>query len=115
MADILVRAGDLAKKSYAYTPLDFLVAPLPATSFNAPFWVGLEIILEGKYFDSGGDARPIMAFPNTRTTPPRGWSKLALCYGLATIFIYLGIIFQPGSSISQPGRSRSSGGPRIVS
>ena len=88
IADILVEAGDRARKPYKSTPLDFLGPPEQTTSIIALCKYGLGVIFG---FDKEPVSRPVKTFLNSRTTPYRGITLLEMLYGIAFELVYFGI------------------------
>ncbi|KAJ9615357.1 hypothetical protein H2200_001432 [Cladophialophora chaetospira] len=88
IAEVLVNAGDIASKPYTRTPLDFVKPARSRTSMLTLFWLGLEILLN---FDMESKHRPIRAFGESKTTPPRGLRFSDLCFGLVFTFAYVGL------------------------
>ena len=90
IAEILVNAGDVASKPYTRTPLDFVKRPRSRTSLLSLFWLGLATLLN---FDMESKNRPIKAFGESKTTPPRGLRFTDMCFGLIFTFAYVGLHF----------------------
>ncbi|KAI9866389.1 MAG: hypothetical protein M1813_001511 [Trichoglossum hirsutum] len=88
IAEILVKAGDVACKPYSRTPLDFVKPRRSRTSLLSLFWLVLAILLG---FDMESKNRPIKAFGESKTTPPRGLRFTDICFGLVFAFTYLGL------------------------
>lgn len=88
IAEILVKAGDMACKPYSRTPLDFIKQPRSKTSLLSLFWLGLSNFLK---FDVESKSRPIKAFGESKTTPPRGFGPMDVCLGLAFAFACFGL------------------------
>jgi hypothetical protein len=64
IAEILIKAGDVASKPYSRTPLDFIKRP---------------------------QSRPIKAIGESKTTPPRGLRFTDVCFGLVFTLSYFGL------------------------
>jgi hypothetical protein len=88
LAQILVAAGEAAKKPYSRTPLGFLKPPPSRTSLIAPLWFGFAVIHD---FRVEPPPRPITSFGNTRTLPQRGITINELIFGNIFTLGYFGI------------------------
>ena len=88
VADILIHAGDQARKPYSVTPLDFIRPPERRTSIIALCKFGLGVLFG---FDVEPRSRPVRAFVNSRTTPSRGITVNEMLYGVLIELIYFGI------------------------
>ena len=88
IADVLIDAGDSARKPYFRTPLDFLKSPPANTSVVAPFWFGLGVVIN---FDKESCSRPLKRFGNGKTRPPAGLTTLETIYGVLLEVVYFGV------------------------
>ena len=88
VAEILIKAGDRARKPYSSTPLDFLDPPEHRTSIIALCKFGLGVLFD---FDKEPEGRPVKAFMNSRTTPYRGITVREMFYGVFIEVVYFGI------------------------
>lgn len=88
IADVLIDAGDSARKPYSRTPLDFLKSPPANTSVVAPFWFGLGVVIN---FDKESCSRPLKRFGNCKTRPPAGLTTLETIYGVLFEVVYFGV------------------------
>jgi hypothetical protein len=88
IAEILIKAGDVASKPYSRTPLDFIKRPRSRTSLLSLFWLGLANLLK---FDMESKSRPIKAIGESKTTPPRGLKFTDVCFGLVFTLSYFGL------------------------
>jgi len=88
IADILLEAGDRARKPYKSTPLDFLNPPERRTSIIALCKFGLGVLFG---FDKETSERPVKTFVNSRTTPYRGITVREMLYGVLIELTYFGI------------------------
>lgn len=88
IADVLIDAGDRARKPYSRTPLDFVKSPPANTSVVAPFWFGLGVVFD---FDKESCSRPLKRFGNCKTRPPAGFTPRETIYGVLFEFLYFGV------------------------
>jgi hypothetical protein len=88
IAEIRIKAGDVASKPYSRTPLDFIKRPRSRTSLLSLFWLGLTNLLQ---FDMESKSRPIKAIGESKTTPPRGFRFTDVCFGLVFTLAYFGL------------------------
>lgn len=88
VSDILVDAGDRARKLYSRTPLDFLKSPPVSTSIVAPFWFGMGVLFD---FDRESCSRPLKRFGNSKTRPPAGITTRETFYGILFEAVYFGV------------------------
>ena len=88
IADILVRAGDCARKPWSATPLDFLKPPPASTSLVAPFWFGMGVVFD---LENKSSPRPVRRFGNIQTRPPAGITARETTYGILFEFVYFGV------------------------
>ncbi|KAL8783190.1 MAG: hypothetical protein Q9213_004819 [Squamulea squamosa] len=90
IADVLIEAGDRARKPYSRTPLDFIKPPPASTSIVAPFWFGMGVVCD---FDKESHSRPIKRIGNTKTRPPAGITTRETIYGILFEAVYFGVHF----------------------
>ncbi|KAL6718383.1 hypothetical protein ACLMJK_004472 [Lecanora helva] len=88
IADVLVDAGDRARKLYSRTPLDFIKSPPASTSIVAPFWFGMGVVFD---FDKESNSRPVKRFGNCKTRPPAGITARETIYGILFEAVYFGV------------------------
>lgn len=88
IADVLIDAGDSARKPYSRTPLDFLKSPPASTSVVAPFWFGLGVVIN---FDKESCSRPLKRFGNCKTRPPAGLTTIETIFGVLFEVVYFGV------------------------
>lgn len=88
IADVLIDAGDGARKPYSRTPSDFIKSPPTSTSIVAPFWFGLGMVFN---FDKELCSRPLKRFGNSKTRPPAGITTRETADGVLFEAIYFGV------------------------
>ena len=88
IADVLIDAGDRARKPYSRTPLDFLKSPPARTSLVAPFWFGMGVVFD---LEKESHSRPIKRFGNCKTHPPAGITTRETIYGVLFEAVYFGV------------------------
>lgn len=82
IADVLIDAGESARKPYSRTPLDCLKSPPANTSVVAPFWFGLGVVIN---FDKESCSRPL------KNRPPAELTTLEIIYGVLFEVIYFDV------------------------
>ena len=93
IAEILVNAGDQARRPYNLTPLDF-IAPQPTPeNFVAAWWWGLGLCFDGVLFQLNEKRRPISTFSNSRAIPPRGYSTWSCSFRILLSTAYFALHF----------------------
>lgn len=88
IADVLIDAGESARKPYSRTPLDCLKSPPANTSVVAPFWFGLGVVIN---FDKESCSRTLKRFGNCKNRPPAELTTLEIIYGVLFEVIYFDV------------------------